>query len=219
MSAVWRPGHHGAARLRGDPGGAVVELALVIPLLSVLVLGLVEYGTAWRQDNVLIRSVQSAARTGATQGTSRYADYNALRSVDASLANLQRVELERVVIYRATAPDGAVPPACRNAVVGDDLSAKGVAGTCNIYSRSQVGYAGNVLTVFAGLDGCAATAWDRFWCPTARSRGTDTSDPDYLGVYVRGSYRSVTGIIGSPSSIEADVVFRLDPCITGVSCD
>jgi Flp pilus assembly protein TadG len=206
-------------RVRGDRGGAVLELALVVPLLSVLVLGLIEFGTVWRQDNVLIRSVQSAARTGATQGTDRFADYNALRSINASLANLQRAEIERVVIYKATTADGAVPAACKTAAVADDLAARGVADTCNIYSARQVAYTGNVLTAFGGLASCSASAWDRFWCPTERGRGTPTSDPDYLGMYVKLRYTPITGIVSSPETMETDVVYRLDPCITGVSCD
>jgi hypothetical protein len=218
---IHREAPHCPRRLSGESGGAVVEAALVVPFLALVVLGLVEYGTAWTRQNLLIRSTQSSARTAATQATDRYADYNAIKSIEGSLAPLRNGAIERVVLYRSDKPDGGVPAACKDVTIVDDLSAKGsTAAACNIYSAAQVGNADAVLSHFGGgTAGCDGSAWDRFWCPTDRSRGGDTSDPDYLGVYVKVAYSPLTGIAGSPDSIEADVVYRLDPCITGVSCD
>jgi|GEM_PF-944272 len=206
-------------RLSGDHGVALVEFALVLPLLIVLVLGVMEYGRTWGEKNTLVRSTQSAARTGATQGPDRYADYNALQSIEASLKALGNSTIERVVIFRADAADGQVPAACANLAIADNLSPKGIAASnCNIYSAAQVGFTGNPLTYFPGTSSCTG-AWDAAWCPTARSRGTDVTDPDYLGVYVRVNYKSLTGILAAPTKdLTATSTFRLDPCITGVSC-
>jgi Flp pilus assembly protein TadG len=199
----------------------VVEFALAVPLLLVLVLGLAEYGTIWQQQSTLTRAAQSAARTGATQGTQRYADYNTIQSLESSLSAIDRLEVERVVVYRADSVDGRVPAACEDVAISDDLSAKGnAAQRCNIYSAAQVAFQGNSLTVYGGTTACAAGSWDQYWCPTTRSRGTDTTDPDHLGVYVSTNYQALTGLLGAPEiKLESDVVFRLEPCITGVSCD
>jgi Flp pilus assembly protein TadG len=209
-----------ARRCAGDGGAVLAEFALVAPLLVVVALGMFEYGLLWQQDNSLVRGAQSAARTGATQGTDRYADYNVLKSIDSSLSALERSAIERVVVYRANSASGKVPAACRDAVIADDLTAKGdVGAACNIYSSSQVQFEGSVLSHFRGTTSCSSGSWDAFWCPTARSRGTDVTDPDYLGVYVEVSYETLTGIIPSPqTTLATDVVYRLDPCITGVSC-
>jgi Flp pilus assembly protein TadG len=215
----------GTRRLRGDDGAVLVEFALVAPLLIMLVFGLVDYGRMYNQDNVLIRSVQSAARTGAAQGPDRYADYNVLQSLEASLSAMEGAAIQRVVVFRASSANGQVPAACLTAARPDDLTARGVstgsgstAVRCNIYSRSQVEYRGNVLSFFPGTSNCAG-GWDASWCPTTRSRGSDTTDPDFLGVYVQVEATALTGIVGLPTaSMSSTSVFRLDPCITGVSC-
>ena len=207
-----------SARLRGDEGAVLVELALVLPLLILLTLGVLEFGRTWGEKNTLIRSAESAARTGATQGPERFADYNTLQSVRASLASLGGSEIERVVIFRSDSANGRVPQQCVDLPIADDLSAKGIAGQrCSIYSSAQVDFQGNVLTYF-GSPTCSGD-WDAAWCPTTRSRGTDVTDPDYLGVYIKVRYEALTGILGNPTAdLSATSVFRLDPCITGVSC-
>jgi len=208
-------------RLQGDDGAVLVEFALVAPLLIMLVFGLIDYGRMYNQKNVLIRSVQSAARTGASQGPDRYADYNVIQSVEASLSAMDGAEIERVIVFRASAANGQVPAACLSTARPDDLTAVGVnSGTtrCNIYSRSQVGYRGNVLGFFPGTTNCVG-GWDASWCPTTRSRGSDTTDPDFLGVYVEVEAKALTGIVALPTAtMTSTSVFRLDPCITGVSC-
>jgi hypothetical protein len=209
------------ARARGDEGAVLVEFALVAPLLILLVFGLIDYGRLLNEQNLLVRAGQSAARTGASQGPDRFADYNILQSIEASLASLDGGDVERVVVFRASSADGTVPPACANLAIADDLSAKGVSSgsvRCNVYSRAQVEYRGDVLARFPAAANCAG-GWDASWCPTSRSRGSDTTDPDFLGVYVKVGTSSLTGVVALPTSdLTSTSVFRLDPCITGVSC-
>ncbi len=208
-------------RLSGDDGAVLVEFALVAPLLLVLLFGLIDYGRMTNEDNVLIRSTQAAARTGASQGPDRFADYNVLQSLEASLSVLDGSTIERVVIYKASSANGKVPAACANLAIANDLTAKGVnsGGTrCNVYSQAQVEFRGNLLARFPGGASCSG-GWDAAWCPATRSRGTDTTDPDFLGVYVKVKVTPLTGIVGLPvNSMTSSAVFRLDPCITGVSC-
>ena len=207
-------------RLRGDDGAVLVEFALAAPFLLLMVFGLIDYGQAANEKNVLIRGTQAAARTGAGQGTDRFADYNVLQSIEASLATEKGLEIERVIVYHSSTPGGDVPDACLNYPVSDDLTAKGVTalgGECNIYTKAQIEYAGDVLSKFPG--GNCTGGWDAHWCPSNRSRGSDTSDPDFLGVYVRTNVTPITGLfVPLPDTMSTESVFRLDPCITGVSC-
>lgn len=48
---------------RGRSGQALVEFALVVPLLLVLVLGVVEFGRAWNVYQVITDAAREAART------------------------------------------------------------------------------------------------------------------------------------------------------------
>ena len=62
MGCLWQPRRDGR-----DRGAAVVEFALVIPLLMALVLGIIDYGL-WFNDSISVRQgVREAARKAAVQ--------------------------------------------------------------------------------------------------------------------------------------------------------
>ena len=52
--------------LTGDEGAALVEFALVFPLLMVLMLGMVSAGVAWNQQLQITHAAREGARYGAT---------------------------------------------------------------------------------------------------------------------------------------------------------
>jgi Flp pilus assembly protein TadG len=54
------------ARLRGDDGVALVEFALVFPLLMVLLFGIISAGLLWNQELSLTHAAREGARYGAT---------------------------------------------------------------------------------------------------------------------------------------------------------
>lgn len=190
-------------------GAVLVEFALVLPVVVVLVLGLLEYGNLWRQVGTLERAAQQGARAVSAQADGRFADYEGLRAVDAVTRGMSGVEVDRVVIYRATSSDGEVPPTC--------LSGS-QAGLCNHYTGSQVETT-NPVGFPAGSASdptCAPGSWDIAWCPTSRPRGD--VNPIRIGVHVTVSYTPVTGILPGPTvTVERDAVFQIEPCAQGVS--
>jgi Flp pilus assembly protein TadG len=64
---VANAGHRGVPRRRrqDERGAALVELALVVPILMLLVFGIVEFGTAFNASQSLRQGVREAARQGA----------------------------------------------------------------------------------------------------------------------------------------------------------
>jgi Flp pilus assembly protein TadG len=56
----------GARRARGERGAALVELAIVIPVLVILLLGIVTAGQAYNQKLSLTNGAREGARYGAT---------------------------------------------------------------------------------------------------------------------------------------------------------
>jgi Flp pilus assembly protein TadG len=50
-------------RLQGDKGAAMVEFAIVLPVLLLILLGIIEFGRAWNAQE----SIQAAAREGARE--------------------------------------------------------------------------------------------------------------------------------------------------------
>lgn len=52
----------GVVRLRDDRGQAIVEFALVAPLLLLLIMGIVEFGRAWNAHQVITDAAREGAR-------------------------------------------------------------------------------------------------------------------------------------------------------------
>jgi Flp pilus assembly protein TadG len=58
---------------RGETGAAVVEFALVVPVLFLIVFAVIDFGRALWIQNVLISGVREGARAGAVQQTTALA--------------------------------------------------------------------------------------------------------------------------------------------------
>jgi Flp pilus assembly protein TadG len=201
-------------RLQGDGGAVIVEFALVAPVIALVLLGTIEYGFAWSDANFVERSVQNSGRTAASLGQQMNADYEALRAVAGQFTTLKRAEVDKVVIYESTTADGQVPEACTS-VVATGTGVYGVAGTCNVYSPTQVN-----ATNFSGLtpaqvldrnttNPTCAGNWDANWCPSTRS--SQLRNPDHLGVWVRVNYQRMTGLLPGTFTIERSAVYQVEP--------
>ena len=57
-------------RLRGEAGSQLVELALVLPFLIVMVVGIVDFGSAYNQKHILTNAARDAARITVSSPTS-----------------------------------------------------------------------------------------------------------------------------------------------------
>lgn len=197
---------------KDDRGVALVEFALVLPVLSLLVLGIFEYGNLWRQVGTLERAAQLGARAVSQQANGRFADYEALRAVDSQTRSMSGVEVTRVIIYRSDDADGTVPPAC---LTGSRP------GLCNTYSGARVRTVNPVGFGVAGTSSsptCASGSWDAGWCPTGRSRSTSAAGTLRLGVHVTIEYTPVTGLIPGPTATYSrQAVYQIEPCAQGQS--
>lgn len=201
------------ARLRGDHGAAVVELALVAPLLTLLVTGMLEYGFAWRQQDILQRALSTAGRTASSMGDNRFADYETLQSLASAMNGAQRVSVQRVVVYKSTTADGQLPASCDIAVSPTAIVVNGRPGTCNVYSGAMVSTQTPVGFPAGSSSNptCAAGSWDANWCPTTRSKDA----PDFVGLHLRVQYRTLTRLTGSSITMNEYVVYALEPPTVG----
>lgn len=192
-------------------GAALLEAAIVVSLLLVLAFGAAEIGLLWRDTNRIEHSVQAAGRVGSNAANSRLADLHLLESLEGSLQGLTGGEVERVVVFKATAADGDVPNGCVIVdVASTPMSSHGVPNTCNVYSREQLEGAAEV-NFGAGNTTCVSGDWDANFCPTARQRGS--SNATYLGVFVRTIYEPITSVLAGDVTIDRTTVYRLEPCV------
>jgi len=205
-----------ASRFRGDSGAILTELALVMPLLVLLSLGIFEYGFILRNSNVLANSVQSAGRTAAQSKNTSTADLFTLQNFMATTAKLKNATVTKVIIYNSTVSGGAPPAACLTAsITGSSPHGVNAGGVnCSVYSAADLTPA-NLAT---GNFNCTALGvgtpgWDKNWCPLIRDAGL-TSQPDYVGVYAVITYTGITGLLpGKTMTLTDRAVNRIEPNI------
>lgn len=192
-------------RRASDAGAVIVEAALALVLLSILFIGVTEYGFAWRQTGAVEKTVQQSARVAGNMADQSTADFETLQAFRSFLGSTKNLTVDYIVVYRSTTADGAMPSACATGPV---------AGTCNRYVAADLS---RPSTDF----GCGATEPDRFWCPTASGsqlgRQRDrTPSPDYIGVQAQVRYRGITGLISGTMAITRRAVYSIEPCAFGL---
>lgn len=185
--------------LQRDRGAVIVEAAIALTALSILFIGITEYGFAWRQTTVVEKTVQQASRVAGNLADQPEADYEALQAFRSLLGSTKNITVDYIVIYRSTTADGAMPAAC---LTGS------VSGVCNRYGAGD-------LTRPASEFGCGGSEPDRFWCPTGRERGR-TPAPDYVGVQAQLQYDGMTGMVPGTISITRTAVYAIEPCAFGL---
>ncbi len=195
-------------RGRGERGAAVVEFALVLPFLLLLGLGTVEMGMGWVANDRLETAVAQAARVAAISGSKVEADRDILVTLQASLSAEALANLDRVVVFKSTASDSSVPDGC--ALAEGDSSQTGNS-QCNTYTGQTVrNSSASGMTGFGG----GPTAHDRYWSPSTR-KDTLAGPPDYIGVWVRTTHRSMTGSFFGDHTMVKVSIFRIQPDVQG----
>jgi Flp pilus assembly protein TadG len=191
----------------------MVEMALVFPLLVLLVLGIFEFGMAWKSSLSVSNALRSGARAAANTGEGRTADYDAITATVSAMTNVDGAEISKIVIYRSTALDGDVPPSCLTAAAagngGVDTGAAGV--RCNVYEATDL--ASIDPSDFSGTTTCAAGSLDRQWCPVTERESSQgaVGGADYVGVYIEVEQAFQTGMFGDGITIKDETIMRLEP--------
>lgn len=186
----------------------MVELALLLPFLSLLVFGTMELGTAWVAATRVDSATTQAARLGAVSGNRPTTDRDVLVALQAALSSTALDRLDRVIVYVATDAAGTVPTTCMRGV-GDpaDVTAIG----CNSYSGATVRAVSNLSMI--GFGGSPGTK-DAGWAPSTRA-ATLLGPPDHLGVWVRVLHQGVTRLPFSEVTLVSRAVFRIQPDLMG----
>ena len=202
-------------RRRGerDQGAVLVELALVLPFLVLLVLAVVDFGSGWRNSNVLSASLRSAGRVATQSMTNAQADRYALEAYVGSMSQGRNLTTEKVIVYEVDEganPSGSVPSQCLDAPTAGNPP-YGVDGLCNVYLPDQL-EPGNLA---AANFGCGSSAYDRYFCPTEDRVNTLPGTPTTVGVYAEVSYQYLTGLVpGGTTTFTDKSVARVEPSPT-----
>lgn len=194
---------------RADRGAVLLEFAIVVPVLLLLAFGTAELGLAWVANSRIEGTTSTAARIGASGGSSLDADRNILVSIKSSLPASELANLDRVVVFEPSNADGGVPSSCIKPTGSTDQT--GVTGRCNTYSGATVrGVSSSSMVGFGG----GASDVDRFWAPVTR-KDTLAGPPDHLGVWVRTTHRNQTNTYWGDFVITKTSIYRIQPDLNG----
>jgi hypothetical protein len=180
-----------------ERGAALVEFALVAPVLMLLIFGAFEYGMFFKDYLTVSNTTRTGARVGSAAGSGGDADYQILQAVKAAASALPggANSIQQISIYRSTSAGGVPTTTCQTTSSATDK--------CNVYTSSAFS---QPLSKF----GCGAGSIDSVWCPTTRE-DSQAIGPDYVGVWVRTTHGFVTKLFGTAKTITDNVVMRIEP--------
>jgi hypothetical protein len=189
-------------RRRGEQGTALVEAAIIIPLLMLLTFGAIELGIGFSQKGALESIARTGGRTGATlagdtntslpsQTLNNNIGIDTAVAVNAALATTEVPELNRLVVYRINGSTG----------ISDGPSSWG--GSCG---------GPNCITFpfDSGTQKFDTTAPSGYWPPEFRD--ACSLNADRIVVRVEGRFAFLTNLIGSGTiNLTASSVHQLEP--------
>jgi hypothetical protein len=186
----------------------LVEMTLVLPLLVFLVLGMIEMGAAWRDQQTITQSSRQGARVGSHIGNDNFADREALQAAISVLTPEQRANLKYITIFKADANGDPLLPTCLDrpslGLLGSSQN-----GKCNYYSAAVLTDA-NLAN--PAKWNCGAIALDKAYCPTTRGNSLSGTGPDFIGVHVSLDRPWFTGFLpGDGTILNATSVMQLEP--------
>lgn len=194
-------------RSDGDERGAViVELAMVVPILLTLVLGMFEIGMAWSASQTVVQASRSGARTVSQLGTFGAADQQAVLAVISTFGD-DVDAIQRIIIFDASGGQD-LPAGCD--VAGFPT------GPCNVYRAADFAAAGDPLhfdsngpVAGSGCGGPAGASSN--WCPDG-DRDHNQLSATEVGVFVEFEAERVSGFFGvDPFNITRTTVMRVEP--------
>lgn len=183
-----------------ESGAALVEMAIVLPLLILLVFGIVEYGLLFKEKLTVASATTSSARTGATMGARDEADIRILEAIEAGLFDsVDSSVLISVEIFSANPATGAQ-----------------IAGKVNTYSFAPA--------TTCRWSPCPDPADPTFayggpWIPSGRDTTLEPGGGgvEVLGIKVRYHHTAVTNLIpGVDRDLTEIARIRLEPDVFGL---
>ena len=186
-------------RARGERGATLVEASIVTPVLLLFVFGIFEFGFAFRDYLAVANTTRDGVREASVAGNVADADYRTLRSVRRASAALPDGAIDRIIIFKASGPEGTVPSACLSGPV---------TGVCNVYVPAD-------LSLDVTEFGCNPAANprpdpDRFWCPTDREVSVQAG-LDFIGIHVEVEHSYLTGLFGDDITFKDTTVLQVEP--------
>lgn len=188
-------------RARSDRGAALIEAAIILPVLMVFLLGIIEFGLVYATGATATGASRSGARLAAAafgpeKATLSTSAGNVAAAVSADLGALTSAVPVGMVIYRVNptgtngAPSGGFPSA--NATMSGGCTANCFRYKWDATSKKMVPDGGPGWTM-------------------ANSSVCNAATADSVGVWVLIRHSYLTKLIGQYNYVEGKTIMRLEP--------
>src|SRR5581483_6551914 len=216
---------------RDQRGVAIVEAALVLPVVVMLLFGMLEMGLYFKASLTVSEATKDAAHMGAMYAADAGADYWIIHAMQHASLN---GTVQEVIVYDAANVDpnnssAQAPPAnCLTSATGVAVSytdaqgllhATGAIGSCNVYIAANGDFNHPLSDFTSGIFSNAMN-----WPGANRLQNTGDirylpgnnqqagNGPDFIGVWVKTTHNWTTGFVAtSPMTITDQAVFRIEP--------
>jgi Flp pilus assembly protein TadG len=180
-------------RMRGERGAALVELAILLPVVILLAFGMIEFSSAYQSSSTASASARSGARVASAEPRLSSFAVDAATAAATALHTVSNTEPVEMWVYRATAtgfPDSGNFTSCTT----NCIKYTWVPATRTFDTANPSGGGWSYLTQNA----CNQAAWDS------------------VGVYVKLNHKFITKLFGVSITVADHAVFRLEPAPTAL---
>ncbi len=176
-------------RGRSERGAALVETAIILPLIILITFGMIEFSMAYRDASTVADSARAGARTGSAQARNANFAINAANAVGSVLqGDVPSDSPIEVWIYKANTngyPGG-----------GTDFS------SC---TTNCISYQWDASTKAFRTSSPGGSGW------SAATQNVCSEPFDQIGVFVRINHQYMTTFFGSNVVLTDHSVFRFEP--------
>jgi Flp pilus assembly protein TadG len=187
----------GLRRTSDDRGAVLIEAIIVIPLLMMITLGIIEYGSAYQQDSTVAAATRAGARVASAMSKQDFGYSTAptdggvvtASAVASVLQSLGSNATQQVWIYRVEpSPSSCGPPTF---------------SSCTY----KIGYQWDPATkTFNTTPIAGSTAW-----LATEQNACFNLALDQIGVWVTVNHTAVTHMFGTGRALTGQTVMRFEP--------
>jgi Flp pilus assembly protein TadG len=173
---------------REQRGAVLVETAIVLPVLLLVVLGIVEYASAYHDSSITADAARAGGRVASAQALNPSYATDAASSVSASLQSLPSNAPQEMWVYKA--------------------NSNGYPGTLTSFSSCTtqcIKYVWLPATKQFDTANPQGSGWP------ASTQQVCTEPFDELGIYVKIQHNFITNLFGATVTLDDHAIFRLEP--------
>jgi len=180
-----------ARRLSDERGAALVETAILIPVIILVTFGLIEFSSAYQSSSVATAAARSGARVASAEALLPTYATDAAAAAATALHSISATEPIEMWVYRANA------------------SGYPESGSFSSCTTNCIRYLWNASTKSFDTANPQGGGW-----PYNTQNACNQAQWDSVGVYVKIRHAFLTKLFGSGITLADHAIFRLEPAPT-----